>query len=172
MYYFSNMIRLTKLFLKRFTLIIAAACAGIMMFSHADCKAQQKGNLEITISDIRSQDGIIGLGLSISAEQWPYEPKFEYGWKKAALKEGRMTVTIEDLDYGTYAFAVLDDENSNHEMDYTLGLPREGWAMSNNPEYLKLSPPAFEDCVFELNVPVLRLEVEMNYIRKRKGSGK
>ncbi len=126
------------------------------------------GKLIITFTDIRSDVGQIALALYNQESQWTDNPAKEYAWDKDNMKNGRLTVTIEDLPRTVYAIAVLDDENENLEMEYTLGLPTEGWGMSTNPSFLKLKKPGFDEVFFDLDAPVIRMEIKMNYIRKNK----
>jgi uncharacterized protein (DUF2141 family) len=42
---------------------------------------------------------------------------------KEDIKDGNLTVRIENLEYGTYAITMLDDEDANLEMDKFMGLP-------------------------------------------------
>jgi uncharacterized protein (DUF2141 family) len=85
-------------------------------------------------------------------------------WKKSNINGGTMTVRLEDMDYGTYAISVLDDENSNLEMDMFLGIPKEGFDFSMNPK-TKLKAPKFEECAFVVDEPVKRIRIELNYVR-------
>lgn len=48
---------------------------------------------------------------------------------------------------GSYAFAVLHDENDNGRMDKLMGLPREGFGFSRNP-VIRLGPPRFAQSAF------------------------
>jgi uncharacterized protein (DUF2141 family) len=141
---------------------------SLLTFGNADRCSAQTGDLVITFTDIRSEKGIIALALCTDAQQWPNDPAQEYHWEKEGLNQHRMTITLPRLPYGTYAIAVLDDENRNFKMEYSMGLPREGWGMSTNPSFLKLTPPEFEECAFELDAPVVRMEIKMNYLRKNK----
>jgi len=50
-------------------------------------------------------------------------------WKKTNVVDGVFIARVEDLPYGTYAVSVLDDANSNLEMDMFLGIPKEGWGI-------------------------------------------
>lgn len=127
------------------------------------------GKLVITFTDIRSDLGEVSMGLYNTAEQWTDTPVKSYAWNKDKLKDGRMVVEIDQLPRGTfYALAVLDDENKDGDMNYTLGIPLEGWGMSNNPSFLKLKEPPFDECSFELDAPVIRFEIKMNYVNKNK----
>ena len=80
--------------------------------------------LEITFSGIRSDRGQIAAGINKSPEGWPRKPDMDPNWKKSNIRDGKMTVQLKELAYGTYAVSVLDDENSNLEMDMFLGIPK------------------------------------------------
>ena len=76
-----------------------------------------------------------------------------------------MTVQVKDLPYGTYAVSVLDDENSNLDMDNFLGIPKEGYGFSNDAE-VKISPPKFEECSFVIDQPLKKISIEIRYMGK------
>lgn len=126
------------------------------------------GKLVITFSGIRSDVGQIAMGLYDDADQWTDRPKYEFAWTKEDLKDGRLTVVIDSLPRTTYACAVLDDEDMDQEMNFSLGLPTEGWGMSTNPSFLKLKKPGFDEVSFELDAAAVRFEITINYIRKNK----
>lgn len=126
------------------------------------------GNLVITFTGIRSDIGNIRLGLYDAPDQWTDNAKYHYVWNKEELKDGRLTVEIKDLPRTTYAISVLDDEDENETMTYRLGLPTEGWGMSNNPSFARLKAPPFEEVSFELDSPVIRFGINMVYLNRNK----
>lgn len=64
---------------------------------------------------------------------------------------------------GTYALALIHDENGNDKMDMALFLPREGVGVSRNPK-LRMGPPTFESAAFRVDQADLSLAVSMKYI--------
>jgi uncharacterized protein (DUF2141 family) len=65
---------------------------------------------------------------------------------------GTVTATFSDLAPGTYAVSTLHDENGNGKMDTNVfGIPREGWAVSNNV-VTHTHAPSFEQASFEIPV--------------------
>ena len=102
---------------------------GLPPFSQSTATA----TLEIKFTGIRNNKGLIAIGINKSPEGWPRKPHVEKNWKKAGLEDGVFTAKLENLAYGTYAISVLDDENSNLEMDMFMGIPKEGWGFSMNP---------------------------------------
>ena len=123
--------------------------------------------LEITFSGIRSDQGLVAIGINEGPEGWPRKPDMDPNWKKANIVSGSMTVKVENLAYGTYAVSMLDDENSNLEMDNFLGVPKEGFGFSNNPK-VGMSTPKFEECAFIIDQPVKKITIQINYLGKHK----
>ena len=124
------------------------------------------GTLEIEFTGIRSLEGQIAVGVNSSPEGWPRAPEKELLWTKENMVNGTLVVKIEKLEYGTYAFSVLDDTDFDQEMKFFMGIPREGYGFSRNPPH-KLSEPKFEECSIEVNQPQQKITIEMRYIAKR-----
>ncbi|MFN6945995.1 MAG: DUF2141 domain-containing protein, partial [Cytophagaceae bacterium] len=96
-------------------------------------QAQDKGKLIINVSDIRSDEGNIKVTIYTTEDGFPMDPdkaiKIVYG----DIKAGRAKIVIDGLEEGTYAFALLHDENKNDKSDSNwIGMPKEGIAASNN----------------------------------------
>ena len=126
-----------------------------------------RGTLEILFKGIRNAEGQVAIGINTSPEGWPEHPQIELQFKKQNLKNGELTVRIPDLPYGTMAISALDDLDADQEMRMTLGIPREGFGFSMDPPF-KLSAPKFEDCSFELNQPLLKIEIRFRNNGKEK----
>jgi uncharacterized protein (DUF2141 family) len=146
------------------TTLILSFFSTPLLFSQSD---PSKAILEITFKGIRNSKGIIAIGINDSPEGWPKTPDMDPNWKKSDMKSGELTVKVEDLEYGTYAVSVLDDENANLEMDGFLGIPKEGYGFSNNAK-VGMSTPKFEECAFSIDQPLIRITIQMVYLKKDK----
>jgi uncharacterized protein (DUF2141 family) len=83
--------------------------------------------------------------------------------EREPAEEGSMTLCVAAPDVGKYAVVVYHDENDNHKFDRNwIGLPTEGFGVSNNP-MLFLAPPNFEESAFEVNGELMNIEVEVKY---------
>lgn len=140
----------------------------ISLFGSLELLSQVKSvaTVEITFRGLRNNKGIVAIGLHNSPKGWHKKPEMEPNWSKEAMKDGFLTVRLENLEYGTYAFSMMDDEDANLEMDKFMGLPREGFAFSNNP-HVGMSVPKFEECSFEVDTSFIELVVDVIY----KGKG-
>ena len=77
--------------------------------------------------------------------------------------EGIVDVCLTAPGPGTYAVAVYHDENGNAKFDKTwIGLPDEGFGVSNNPTIF-LAPPSFDEAKFEAVDGSTVIDVEVKY---------
>lgn len=143
------------------TLITLAFCPSL--FS----QSSSKGRLEIKFTELRSDKGMIAIGINTSSEGWPKKPQIELNWKKEDVVDGTFTVKLPELPYGPMAISVLDDENSNLEMDMRLGIPREGFGFSNDAP-VGLSPPKFEESSFPFSRSGQQITIRIRYMGKGK----
>lgn len=75
---------------------------------------------------------------------------------------GMTTLTIKDLDAGTYGIALFHDVNGNEELDTNLfGAPNEPYGFSNNP-VIKFSAPKFDTFAIEYGGDPMTLNVTLN----------
>jgi uncharacterized protein (DUF2141 family) len=149
--------------MKRACLFTIILCWIVLLPSSS--QSTPTATLEIKFTGIRNQKGLIGIGINSSPEGWPRKPELEPNWKKSNVVDGVFTARVENLTYGTYAVSVLDDENSNLEMDMFIGIPKEGFGFSNNAR-VGLSPPKFEECSFILDQPYKQITIDLRYMGK------
>lgn len=70
--------------------------------------------------------------------------------RKDKAEKGSLTLTFTHIQPGAYAVSVLHDENDNNIMDFeTNGMPKENYAMSQNP--MLMGPPSFKDVKFTVD---------------------
>ena len=102
-------------------------------------------NVELTIKGIRSNKGTLLLGLFKDEESFKAEKPFkQIRIPKKNVRLGVMKTKLT-LDTGVYGISLLDDENSNDEMDYNFfRMPEEGFGFSNY-YHSGFSRPKLED---------------------------
>jgi uncharacterized protein (DUF2141 family) len=146
--------------------------AFLMLFCTLSCAAfaqddrPETGTINISVGNLRSTDGMVGIALFRSEEGFPGKPERALKGKSVPAAE-HCVMKFENMPYGTYAVSVLHDENGNGKMDKTfIGIPREGFGTSNNPK-LRMGPPLFSESCFELSNKEVTLSINMNYLRQR-----
>ena len=70
-------------------------------------------------------------------------------YMNSEIKNGKASYTIKDILSGTHAITILHDENGNKKMDTNfLGIPKEGYVVSNNVRRSLIGPPKYEEAKF------------------------
>lgn len=103
----------------------------------------------IDISGMKNSNGNLNVALYNSSSTFN-DP--DNAFKRFVIKavSGSTRLVLDSIPQGTYAFAVLHDENSNNTMDKNLlGIPKEGFAFSNNA-IGSFGPPSFDEAKFDL----------------------
>ncbi|GIV33928.1 MAG: hypothetical protein KatS3mg031_1463 [Chitinophagales bacterium] len=102
--------------------------------------------LVINITGIKSVKGVINVALFNSASTFNTEKAFRT--MIAEITSSYMEIQFDSIPPDTYAFAVFHDENANGKLDQNvLGIPKEGFAFSNNAMG-GFGPPNFSQASF------------------------
>jgi uncharacterized protein (DUF2141 family) len=79
------------------------------------------------------------------------------------VRDTKARCDFEDIPPGTYALAVIHDENMNGKLDTNmLGIPTEGYGFSNNAKAL-LGTPSFSAASFPYDGRNLELTISLHY---------
>ena len=107
------------------------------------------GDLRIEVTGLRNDKGFVLLSLFNNGDGFPSKTE-KACWKyQEKIKNGKAYFTCNALAAGTYAIAVLHDENANLKMDLRFyGYPKEGYGFSENPR-LWFGPPSFKSASFQ-----------------------
>lgn len=89
-------------------------------------------SITINLSGMQNTNGKVNLAL--------YNSSASFNDPNQAMRElfllcpgSNMTITIDSVVPGDYAFAIFHDENDNQQLDQNwLNIPTEGFAFSNN----------------------------------------
>lgn len=126
-------------------------CAFLICFAFGgQCLYSQTYDLSITITNIKSTDGEIEIGLYNKKKSFPLVDK---QYKLFIIDANKISgiYTIKDLPKGEYAVAIFHDKNSDRICNTNfLCIPKEGYGFSKNFKP-RLSSPSFNDCKIDLN---------------------
>ena len=110
----------------------------------------EMGTLNVEIFGINDIKGLMSIGVYSDEKGFPDKGK-EFIGIDVEINNQIIVYTFKDIPFGTYAIAVLHDINSNTKLDTNfLGIPREGYAFSNNLFGAFGSPPSFKDASFKV----------------------
>lgn len=120
------------------------------------------GPLEVSITGIRNEAGIIRCGLFASPAGFR-EPGKEVSEATGTISRGRASCSFKAVPDGTYALAVFHAERGERTMDIGLfGKPKQGVGFSRNPS-ITFGPPKFEAASFTVGKAPLKLDVSLKY---------
>jgi uncharacterized protein (DUF2141 family) len=134
----------------------------LTLYSCLACSA----SVSLSVANLRSDEGYVRYILFASAAGFPDQA--DQGLRQGAVaavqfKQEGFQLELADLTPGTYALALIHDENANHKLDTNfLGIPKEGFGFSNNPRIL-FGPPSFEKASLELKEDQV-VTIEMRYL--------
>jgi uncharacterized protein (DUF2141 family) len=116
------------------------------------------GELTVTISDIRTDQGRIMVAVVNSAAGWDNQSKSVATQTLSA--SGKEVVLKFDLPAGSYAVQVMHDENGNGKLDANfMGIPTEGYGFSNNPNVMRRAH--FDEASFEISEAPVAITVRL-----------
>jgi uncharacterized protein (DUF2141 family) len=108
-----------------------------------------KSNIAINVGTFRNTRGVLACRLYSSGSGFPMDPKG--GVERRVRVSGKVTrCTFSNVKPGTYAVAVVHDENANGKLDTNFfGAPTEGYGVSNNHTYA-FGAPKWEESKFSV----------------------
>lgn len=133
-------------------------------FSLLPLVAQADHPLAITVEaeGLRSDRGEVRAALYASPDGWTSEGR-EVASCHVTIEHHRARCVFPDVAPGTYAVALLHDENDDGHMDRDLlGFPQEGYGFSNDAPTV-LGPPSFGSAGFTHSREHTRLLVHARY---------
>jgi len=120
-------------------------------------------SIALTVSNLRSTKGDVLVCLSANPKYFPDCRKDKKARKIQISAANAGSVKIDGVKPGTYAIALIHDENANGKMDLRLFLPREGFGFSRNPK-IGMGPPKFKSAQFTMGADDAKYAVKMKYI--------
>ena len=120
--------------------------------------------IHVKILNIRNSTGTVACALFESPEGFPEEYlSSATNIMVIKIRKAQARCDFEDIPPGTYAIAVVHDENMNGKLDTNLlGIPREGYGFSNDAKAF-LGPPLFPAASFVYDGKNLNLTIGLHY---------
>lgn len=120
--------------------------------------------IHVKILNIRSSTGTVACALFESPDGFPTDYL-----RKATnvmvikIRKDQARCDFEDIPPGTYAMAVIHDENMNGKLDTGWqGIPKEGYGFSNDAEGV-MGAPSFSAASFAYDGQNLDLTMSLHY---------
>ncbi|MBD3745538.1 MAG: DUF2141 domain-containing protein [Sphingopyxis terrae] len=118
--------------------------------------------VEVSITGLRNVKGQILVCLTANPKAFPDCSKDKASVRMAVKAADAGDFKIRGVAAGTYAIAVVHDENGNNKMDMALFLPKEGFGFSRDPA-IRMGPPKFKSASFAVTGD-MRQSIKMKYM--------
>lgn len=112
--------------------------------------AARAETLVVEMKGFRSDKGKALVALFASKDGFPDHPKKAFRRVEVSIKKQAAVAVLMGVPPGTYAVAVLHDEDGNKAMKTGLfGIPKEGYGASQDARG-NFGPPSFGDARFDI----------------------
>ena len=120
--------------------------------------------IHVEILGIRNSIGAVACALFEAPEGFPTGYlRFATNIMMVKVRATKATCDFADIAPGTYALAVIHDENRDGELATNwMGVPQEGYGFSNDAKG-SLGAPSFEAASFSYNGQSLKMTIALQY---------
>jgi uncharacterized protein (DUF2141 family) len=125
--------------------------------------APPSATIDVSVSGLRNAKGNVLICLTANAKHFPDCGKDPKALKQSVAASKAGMIQFDGVTPGTYALALVHDENANNKMDVTVFLPKEGFAFSRNPAVV-FGPPKFGAARFVVTAGEQSQRVTMKYM--------
>jgi len=120
-------------------------------------------SLHVRVADLRDSKGQVICTLYDLPDAFPSDSNRAIGHAVVAIRDRSAECDFAGIAPGKYALVAFHDENANGEFDRNwLGMPKEGYAFSNNVRPV-LAPPSFKAAAFDYAGGDQWLTIAMHY---------
>lgn len=146
--------------------LIAASCVAAIGFGAAAQAQQAAGGADVTvtISNLRNSKGVVRACMTDDPDRFPRCRDDAQSHRLVVPAGESTTLRFRNVAPGTYAIALLHDENENGRADRALSMiPREGFGFSRDAP-VRMGPPDFEDAAFTVGRSAISQSIRMRYM--------
>ncbi len=143
-------------------LILALAIGAVALTSAAEA-TESPAALEVSISGLRNMKGNVLVCVTANPRFFPDCSKDPKSFRATVPARDSAQVSFRGIAQGTYAIALVHDENGNSKMDMAIFLPKEGFGFSRNPAIVT-GPPKFKAAAFAIDAAEVSQQVKMKYM--------
>lgn len=118
----------------------------------------------ITVTDLRNAKGVVRACMTDNVKVFPKCREDPKSFRAVVDATAPVTFKFEHVPAGSYAIALLHDENNNGKADRALMMmPKEGYGFSRDAK-VKMGPPSFASAAFEVGSQPLSQTIRMRYM--------
>jgi uncharacterized protein (DUF2141 family) len=137
--------------------------AALAAISSGTASASDTTSLSLSITGLRSMKGNVLVCVTSNPKYFPNCSKDPNSHRAKVAARDAGKVSFEAIAPGTYAAALMHDENGNNKMDMAIMIPKEGFGFSRNPAVVT-GPPKFKSAAFVVGAGDASQSVKMKYM--------
>jgi uncharacterized protein (DUF2141 family) len=141
-------------------ILALAVLAGV---SGDAVQANDSSSLSLSISGLRNMKGNVLVCVTANPKHFPNCNKDPGSLRARVSARNAATVNFDGVAPGTYAAALMHDENGNDKLDLAIMIPKEGFGFSRNPAVVT-GPPKFKSAAFTVASGSNSQSVKMKYM--------
>ncbi|WP_336985332.1 DUF2141 domain-containing protein [Altererythrobacter aquiaggeris] len=153
---------------------MAAICAAPLLASAVPAPAavistgidaDKTADVTVRITDVRNEKGVIRACMTANSSGFPKTCRGDArAVKLAVAARSGAVLTFRNVRPGTYAIALLHDENDNGKADRALSMiPKEGFGFSRDAKVM-MAPPKFADAAFDVAGKPVSQTIRLRYM--------
>ena len=145
------------------TSVVGLSLLAILGGAVGSAQPAQPG-IHVEMLGIRNSTGAVACALFEAPEGFPTEfMRFAANLMMVRVRGAKATCSFEQIPLGTYALAVIHDENRDGKLDTDwMGLPKEGYGFSNDAKGI-VGAPSFQAASFSYNGQSLQMTITLQY---------
>ncbi len=145
--------------------LLALLTAALLGAPAAQLSAEPSGTqVVIEVANLRNADGVVRACMTRDSQRFPRCQNAAQGYRTVVPAGQAATLRFTNVQPGTYAIALLHDENDNGKADRVLGMmPREGFGFSNDAP-VSMGPPSFGDAAIQVGAREMHQTIRMRYM--------
>jgi len=142
-----------------FAVLVFSILPGVAFAQSSSCPG-----IHIMVLNIRNSTGTVACALFESSDGFPIEfLRYATNIMVIKIRHAHARFDFLDIPPGTYALAVIHDENMNGKLDTNwLGIPKEGYGFSNDAK-ATFSAPSFSAASFRYDGQDIKLTISLHY---------
>ena len=121
-------------------------------------------DVTVQVTNLRNTDGVVRACMTRDEARFPRCQDSSQGYRAVIPAGEAATLHFHNVAPGTYAIALLHDENDNGRADRALGMmPKEGFGFSRDAP-VRMGPPDFDDAAIVVGSSPSRQTIRMRYM--------
>ncbi|AKM11917.1 hypothetical protein AB433_15920 [Croceicoccus naphthovorans] len=119
-------------------------------------------DVTVSVTHLRSTDGKVRACMAPQKSAFP-DCRGGVGMELSVAADKAGAFTFRNVAPGTYAIALIHDENDNGKIDKALMIPKEGFGFSRDAP-VRMGPPPFSAAAFDVGKENVRQPIKMRYL--------